>query len=521
MSDNESEYNIYNHFDPYFINYGEIYKSPQEMKMNSKYLIDDYAEALMKGKSRVVPPDNPDLVGNRYFIDTQTQCLDKNDDTKKHNLSLLVDNINSSAMKTAKNGDSGLIYSLLASLKTLNSESMFADMSNNVPTEYKRMYSTDYLKNIDAETLPICIEAKVYPTDKEEEVITGWVREGDYENIDPVALKEGYINAGATLDADNATGAPLEDGWASAKNTETAMNAQSDAVSEEASAQQEKTMQAANSAKEKGPKQAGKAQGSVSSSTKASMKSQTESASKSFNAAKQRGLGDQLKEDTKAFLKKEEDTSTIDLLNEFINMRYECKDGGNIRIPSLCVKGIYNSHKDDQVHKSKDAERTDLCEGQNFQSFSMKDIFDKIINAINRDKSGSGTLSVPGIPNKEICVWGYQGKDSIFGLFRRLRVKQQIDSADYKTFTSQLEKYRDKIAENIVRYKKVGFYGHCPEVKEQEGFTTIEKSSYGIQFTAYIYMISLLFIFVYMLYRFMHRFFQFDLLLKKKTLSKK
>ena len=34
MSDNESEYNIYNHFDPYFINYGEIYKSPQEMKMN-------------------------------------------------------------------------------------------------------------------------------------------------------------------------------------------------------------------------------------------------------------------------------------------------------------------------------------------------------------------------------------------------------------------------------------------------------------------------------------------------------
>ena len=129
------------------------------------------------------------------------------------------------------NRDNSVIYSLLASLKTLNSESMFADMSNNVPTEYKRMYSTDYLKNIDAETLPICIEAKVYPTDKEEEVITGWVREGDYENIDPVALKEGYINAGATLDADNATGAPLEDGWASAKNTETAMNAQSDAVS--------------------------------------------------------------------------------------------------------------------------------------------------------------------------------------------------------------------------------------------------------------------------------------------------
>ena len=50
MGDN---YNVYNTFDSNFINYGELYKTPQGMKMNSKKLIGDYADALIKGPSDV------------------------------------------------------------------------------------------------------------------------------------------------------------------------------------------------------------------------------------------------------------------------------------------------------------------------------------------------------------------------------------------------------------------------------------------------------------------------------------
>ena len=135
MPSDDDKYNVYNEFDPNFVNYGELYKSPREMKQNAKFLINYYADALVKGPSPVYK-DSPDLVGNRYFIDTHTKCLDKNDNSKTHPRSVLVDNVNSSALGTTNDNNSGLIYSLLASLKTIDSNDMFNDMSNNEPTEY-------------------------------------------------------------------------------------------------------------------------------------------------------------------------------------------------------------------------------------------------------------------------------------------------------------------------------------------------------------------------------------------------
>ena len=116
---NSKSYNVYNSYDPQFINYAELYKTPNEMKENTKVLINDYADALIKGDS-IVYKNNPDLVGNRYFIDTKTKCLDKSDESIQTR-SVLVDNVNETAMKTAKNGNTGLMYSLLASLKLMNS----------------------------------------------------------------------------------------------------------------------------------------------------------------------------------------------------------------------------------------------------------------------------------------------------------------------------------------------------------------------------------------------------------------
>ena len=160
MSSNDNSYNIYNKFDPNFVNYGELYKSPREMKQNSKMLIDLYADALVKGPSPVYT-NSPNLVGNRYFINTNSQCLDKNDRTKTHPRSVLVDNVNKSAMETTKDGNTGLIYSLLASLKTINGEEMFKDMSNNEPTEYINN-GTDYLKDLSNAPIPLCSKVTVF-----------------------------------------------------------------------------------------------------------------------------------------------------------------------------------------------------------------------------------------------------------------------------------------------------------------------------------------------------------------------
>ena len=119
MSD--SDYNVYNDYDPKFINYAELYKSPQEMEIPSKDLIDQYANALMiQDENCDVYINNPELVGNRYFINTKTECLDS--ESKTHTRSVLVDNINESAMATTEEGRKGLMYSLLASLKLVNSE---------------------------------------------------------------------------------------------------------------------------------------------------------------------------------------------------------------------------------------------------------------------------------------------------------------------------------------------------------------------------------------------------------------
>ena len=35
------QYNVYNNYDPQFINYAELYKTPQEMKEKTEYLINE------------------------------------------------------------------------------------------------------------------------------------------------------------------------------------------------------------------------------------------------------------------------------------------------------------------------------------------------------------------------------------------------------------------------------------------------------------------------------------------------
>jgi len=165
--------------DSNFINYSELYKSPGDLKQDSKYLINHYADALIKGGSPDVYTDSPSLVGNRYFISTNSNCLDNDD--KVQIRSVLIDNVNASAMETSNDKNKGLIYSLLTSLKSLNTSDMFNDMEDGNPKEYIND-NIDYLNNSE---LPKCKEVTVHSSDKKDASVSGWITEEDATEIGP------------------------------------------------------------------------------------------------------------------------------------------------------------------------------------------------------------------------------------------------------------------------------------------------------------------------------------------------
>ena len=520
------QYNVYNNYDPQFINYAELYKTPQEMREKTEYLINDYADALITGNSDVYK-NNPDLVGNRYFIDTQTQCLDMDDPTSIQTRSVLIDNVNESAMQTTNDGNKGLMYSLLASLKLINSEKLFDGSSDNEPTPNIKNLSTDYLKNDQQPQLPLCREVSVYTNDSKNDNTSGWVIDNDYNNIDPDAIVESFSGKeGFGLNVADTMNSSSGDGTLStfAQNTQTnAENAQAFAESH-AEALEESTAEAnkeASSIAAKGGPDSKHSQKQQGDFTKNAQSSQTESGLSAFNKAKQKGLGSALKNDTKKYLEENKNISTFELLKRLINMTYPCGDDDdptNLRIPGKCLEAIFSNVKD-EIIESKDALRKDLCDRYYFfQPIVFKSFVDELVKSINENKSNNKSLDIPGLPKPNICVYREEDKSGIWPWStRKVRVRREVESYDYNEYVKIINEYRENIAQEIVRYKNVGFFGHCPIIESCHTF----KKGNVIDYTAYIYIIALLFIFVYIVYRFMFRFFNFKKYIKNKNFFNK
>jgi hypothetical protein len=538
MSSNDNSYNIYNKFDPNFVNYGELYKSPREMKQNSKMLIDLYADALVKGSSPVYT-NTPNLVGNRYFINTNSQCLDKNDRTKTHPRSVLVDNVNKSAMETTKDGNTGLIYSLLASLKTINGEEMFKDVSNNEPTEYINN-GTDYLKDLSNAPIPLCSKVTVFADDKKDKDVSGWLTDSDRQDIDPKAIKEGFISVADSM----GSGMPPGEWAENAKKTSDDMQDQADAVSEEAQSSANSTMSSANSAKSNGENQANSIKGNSSKTTKDQITTQSKSANDAFNKAKKAGAGMTLKDTAQDYLKKHSKENILFFIKNAINTRYTCsgdiqkytekkvvkitneqqklydkyriwlemkiakniirekmiqdnldptvvlgktkeekveqlkknKDGSRqVRIPAKCIYSIFEKNPVGDVN-SLDARRADICDPK-IGKISVKNVFNAISNNINKNKTNNKELNVPEIPSSKVCIWSNEtiGIFGGLGIGRRKKVRKDVDSHDYKKMLELLDRYRLDFAIEIIRYGDVGLYGNCDAIGN-EGFTTIDKN---------------------------------------------
>ena len=536
MSD---DYNVYNTFDSNFINYGELYKSPKDMKMNSKDLIGDYADALIKGKSDVYI-NSPHLVGNRYFINTNTLCINKDDDTKTENRSVLVDNVMTSAMGQAKGGNSGLLYSLLGSLKTLDTDSMFSNM-DNIPTSN----STDYLNDIYKREIPTCSEVKVYSNDEKTDVISGWVTEEDMKDIDPKSLlvvKEGFVKMGDIV----GPGLTPEKFVEQTHKLNAATQAQSDTITSNTNAKVKSTMSSANEQIKKHNKK-GQAVGvSAASESKARVKRNKEESSKRSNKARQSGQNNMLKMKVAEYLSTDKPTggvgySIFELITILLNMTYECGNNQTSRIPSACMKGIFSSNIPEN-EPSIDARRSNLCPGQKFKEISIQNFADDLVNSIKDNQDNTNKLTLPGLPPQQICIRVEKPATGFASLFGEgpTQENKNIDGSDYKKYEDSLEIFRPHIAREIVRYRNVAVFGQCDAVSNNdqsdeesqsckcEGFTnkllTIPNNNVEFSITnafSYFFMIILVLLFFYIVYRFTIRFFDIEKLLTWKSLKMK
>ena len=543
----KEDYNVYNSFDINFVNYGELYKTPRDMEANSSELIGDYADALVKGPSDVYV-NSPELLGNRYFMDTQTQCLDKNDNTQVHKRSVLVDNVHASAMAKAKDGNKGIIYSLLASMKSIDNDTMFP-MDDGEPTSFQKHSGTGYLSNVEQKPMPLCTSVSVYTDDKKDRDITGWVIEEDRGNIDPLAIREGMtsrtiegMGPPMTIGGDM-TGDQFMDG---AKKQKAVMEEHAKATADSVNTEAQKAKDSAQNAVEKSKESANNhSKNSKSQATDMNKKNIAEQKKRS-ESAKNAGAKIALKRETKKYLSENSKTSIYDLFKTLLNTTYQCgKNEENYRrVPYLCVEEIWNGHKiPDQ--ESSDAKRGDLCDNERRKinkPISPDKFFDGFIETLKTNQNNTDTLNtLPSLPPKQICIMAPGKNIGLFALFSKPPdVRTMIDGKDYKTMEGLLNNtYRYKVAETIVRYGNLFGYGQCKAVQDLEndggstedccsceGFsdTFLQCPKQGVEVSwldmgAMFYIFILFLVLFFIIYKMIAKSFSLDKIIKKVRFS--
>ena len=162
-----------------FLNYADMYKSPKQMNLPSKELIVEYTDALLEGGSQINPIlqkgfGGKDLPGNRYLINTQTDCKDDNGQIQDR--SIVIDNVLESRMDDFASNEKGLLYSFFASLDNV-------DVS---PEKKPSSSPGQALKKEDRQCKYVKIKTSNQPSSK---IVDGYVTNEDYNKIDPFAIE--------------------------------------------------------------------------------------------------------------------------------------------------------------------------------------------------------------------------------------------------------------------------------------------------------------------------------------------
>ena len=179
----------YTQMDQNFFNYASMYKSPKEMNNLPQNLMGYYTDALITGSKKGQPIFQKGysadaFPGNRYFINTNTKCMDN--DGIFHERSVLIDNVNESVMEDYKASERGLMYSFFASLGSLD----IMKTPSVAPARSAAPGPSSAITIVDSNTIPSCQLAKVRSSDQEDsQVIQAYVTEKDYGKIDARALE--------------------------------------------------------------------------------------------------------------------------------------------------------------------------------------------------------------------------------------------------------------------------------------------------------------------------------------------
>ena len=186
----------YTQIDQNFFNYASMYKSPKEVNNSPQNLMGYYADALITGSKEGQPIFQKGysadaFPGNRYFINTNTKCMDN--DGIFHERSVLIDNVNESVMEDYPSSERGLMYSFFASLGSLDimkTPSVAPAISPGPAPTGSPGPAPSAITIVDSNTIPSCQLAKVKTSDQEDsQVIQAYVTEKDYGNIDERALE--------------------------------------------------------------------------------------------------------------------------------------------------------------------------------------------------------------------------------------------------------------------------------------------------------------------------------------------
>ena len=204
-------FNVYNQINSNLVNYSGLYYTPTQLPTGTNQVV-AYADALVTGVSPAYM-NSPTLPGNRYFLNTATTCADSASNV--HTRSVLVDNVLQSSVntlgKTSSGQNTGLLYSLLASLNNIGSpsSSLYPGLSStslpvvSAPSSASPSPATGYLNNTALPSnLPLCVPVSVYIDGTNSATTSGWVTPNDQSNIDPLAISnrvEGFADLGSSL----------------------------------------------------------------------------------------------------------------------------------------------------------------------------------------------------------------------------------------------------------------------------------------------------------------------------------
>ena len=175
----------------YDTSYFGFYKTPTELGITETSSlttdisgIQPYINALTIGSSNA-NKDPPLLPGTRYFIDTNTTCLDASNTSQRK--SILIDGV----LENKLNEQKGLMYSMFASLDSIDTSANMFNALKNDPGEK-------------CEPVSVYANGRTDGT-KSTEIKTGYVSKSDKEKIDPSAIKSPFTDIASVDQVDNIT----------------------------------------------------------------------------------------------------------------------------------------------------------------------------------------------------------------------------------------------------------------------------------------------------------------------------